>query len=63
MPDIYTKVKYSDYCNLINQNKSLTEENAKLKAEIEKLTAKSEVKAVEVTETETKKETKKGGTK
>lgn len=55
MGDIYTKVKHTDYMKLIERCATLEKENAKLKAELKKVTAKEKV--------ETKVETKKGGNK
>lgn len=54
MSDIYTQVKHTEYMKLINTCEALTKENAKLKAELKKATAKK---------AEEKTETKKGGNK
>lgn len=54
MAEIYTQVKHTDYLKLINRCEALENENAKLKAELKRATAKK---------AEEKTETKKGGNK
>ena len=56
MGDIYTKVKHTEYMNLLKRCGTLENEKAQLKAELQKLTAKVE-------KADTKTEAKKGGNK
>ena len=58
MDKIYIKVERAEYLDTMARIRTLEAENASLKLEIEKMTAKSE-KA----EIKTEKETKKGGNK
>ena len=62
MAAIYAKVKHSEYLKLIERCETLEKENAKLKAELKKATAKVIAKTeVQPEKVEVKTETKKGG--
>lgn len=62
MAEIYAKVKHSEYLKLIERCKTLESENAKLKADLAKATAKVIAKPeIQPEKAEVKTETKKGG--
>ena len=64
MKEVYTKVPHTEYLETINRVKALEKENAILKANFKKITAKTEVKAEVKPEAVTEvKATKKGGNK